>query len=105
MKRIVFITALESEYGFGLAGVTHYTCKPEELEEKLREEMGRVDVGILVIEERLAKLIPENRIRVMEEGWHGILLVLPSPEGAGGEDDYAERLVRRAIGYHVRLSV
>ena len=105
MKRIVFITALESEYGFGLAGVTHYTCKPEELEKKLREEMGRVDVGILVIEERLAKVIPENRIRVMEEEWHGILLVLPSPEGAGGEDDYAERLVRRAIGYHVKLSV
>jgi len=105
MKRVVFITAPGSEYGFGLAGVMHYTCKPEELEEKLREEMGRVDVGILVIEEQLAKVIPENLLRVMEEGWHGILLVLPSPEGTGREEDYAESLVRRAIGYHVRLNV
>jgi V/A-type H+/Na+-transporting ATPase subunit F len=67
--------------------------------------MGSVDVGILVIEEQLAKAIPENRLRVMEEEWHGILLVLPSPEGFGGEEDYAERLVRRAIGYHVRLRI
>ena len=36
----------------------------------------------------------------------GILLVLPSPEKLPAEvEDYAARLIRRAIGYHVRLNV
>jgi V/A-type H+-transporting ATPase subunit F len=42
----------------------------------------------------------------MEHGWAGILLVLPSPEKLPAEvEDYAARMIRRAIGYHVRLNV
>jgi vacuolar-type H+-ATPase subunit F/Vma7 len=103
VKRIVFITARESEYGFGLAGVTHYTSTPEELEERLREVLDKEDTGIVVLEEQLAKGISEERLRQIDERWHGILLILPSPEEYAGEEDYAQNLIRKAIGYHVRL--
>jgi len=36
----------------------------------------------------------------------GILLVLPSPVKPPAEvEDYAARLIRRAIGYHVRIKM
>jgi V/A-type H+-transporting ATPase subunit F len=42
----------------------------------------------------------------MEKRWYGILLVLPAPERVGVEvEDYAMSLIKRAIGYHVRLKL
>ena len=47
-----------------------------------------------------------ERLREIEHAWQGILLVLPSPERPEVEiEDYAVSLIRRAIGYHVRLRV
>jgi hypothetical protein len=48
----------------------------------------------------------EEHLREREQNWNGIMLVLPSPEILPAEaEDYASRLIRRAIGYHVRLNV
>jgi vacuolar-type H+-ATPase subunit F/Vma7 len=107
MKKIVFITPDNVDPGFALAGVTHYTSSPDEAEVLLRKVMADPDTGVAVIDERLATAVEEERFREMERRWFGILLVLPSPEGAGGEaaEDYARRLIRRAIGYHVRLQL
>ena len=45
-------------------------------------------------------------LRELEQAWNGVLLVLPSPEKPPAEvEDYAARLIRKAIGYHVRLNV
>ncbi len=107
MKKIVFITPAGVYPGFALAGVTHYTSLPSETEELLRKVMGDPDTGVAVVDERLAATVDEERFREMERRWFGILLVLPSPEGSAGEsmEDYAQRLIRRAIGYHVRLQL
>jgi len=107
MKKIVFITPADIRPGFALAGVTHHTPAPEEAEQLLRKVMDDPDTGVAVIDERLSSAIDEERFRTMERKWFGILLVLPSPETTGGEpmEDYAERLIQRAIGYHVRLQV
>ena len=68
--------------------------------------MDDPDNGLVIIDERLVQNSVEERIREREEGWPGILLVLPSPEKLPPEvEDYAARLIRRAIGYHVRLNV
>jgi hypothetical protein len=48
--------------------------------------------------------IDEERLREIEKGWHGVVVVLPSPVSTPAEvEDYASRLIRRAIGYHVRI--
>ena len=38
----------------------------------------------------------------MEDRWYGIFLILPAPERAFEVEDYAVRLIKRAIGYRVR---
>ena len=104
VKKIVFITPQDVQYGFSLSGVTHYIAREEELEGMLIRVLSEIETGIIIIDERLIKGIMEERLREIEYGWQGIVLVLPSPERPRVEvEDYAARLIRRAIGYHVRL--
>lgn len=106
MKKIIFITPPDAEYGFSLSGVIQYNVNVEEAEEVLKTVIAEPDTGVVVIDERLIKGINEERLRGMEERWYGILLILPAPERVGVEvEDYAMRLIRRAIGYHVRLNL
>ena len=104
MKKIVFITPKDAEYGFSLAGVTQYAVTEKEAEDTLKRALEEPEAGVIVIDERLTKGINDERMREMEEKWYGVLLILPAPEKAVVEmEDYALRLIRRAIGYHVRL--
>lgn len=104
MKKIAFITPHDAAYGFALTGITQHAVDAGGMEEKLRDVMADPDAGLVVIDERLMHEVAEDRLREMEHGWNGIFLVLPSPERAAPEaEDYAARLIRRAIGYHVRL--
>jgi len=106
MKKIAFITPPDAEYGFSLAGIPQLAVKASAVEETLKKTMAGPDNGLIIIDERLIKAISEDRLRELERGWRGILLVLPSPGKPPEEvEDYAARLIRRAIGYHVRLTL
>ena len=106
MKKIVFLSPRGEEYGFSLAGANHYTINTEELEDTLKTLMHDAETGLVVIDERLIKGITREKLREMEKRWYGILLVLPAPEKPGIEvEDYAMSLIKRAIGYHVRLKL
>ena len=104
MKKIAFMTPLDADRGFLLAGVSQHAVPAGEAEGKLRELMQDPDMGLIVIDERLLRSLDDERLRELERGWRGVVLSLPSPEKAVPEaEDYATRLIRRAIGYHVRL--
>jgi vacuolar-type H+-ATPase subunit F/Vma7 len=104
LKKIAFVTPVDAEYGFGLAGMSQYSAAPEGTEEILKKIMAEPDTGLIIIDERMLKGMSEEKIRDMEQRWEGILLVLPSPiKPSAGIEDYAERLIRKAVGYHVRL--
>jgi V/A-type H+/Na+-transporting ATPase subunit F len=106
MKKIVFITPQDVLYGFRLAGIEQRTAGPDAADAELRDALAGPDNGLVIIDERLLTDAVEERIREAEHGWPGILLVLPSPLTAPPEvEDYAARLIRKAIGYHVRLNV
>ncbi|MCK5139567.1 MAG: V-type ATP synthase subunit F [Thermodesulfovibrionia bacterium] len=106
MKKIAFITRGDAEYGFTLAGVNQYVTELENAEKMLREIVSEPDTGLVIIDERLLEGINDEKLRALERTWHGILIVLPAPERARIEiEDYAARLIRRAIGYHVKLSL
>lgn len=105
MKKIAFITPPDARYGFSLAGITQRATEDPGTEETLREVMHDPDTGLVIIDERLVTGLTDERLHELERGWHGIFLVLPSPEKAAPEaEDYVARLIRRAIGYHVRLN-
>lgn len=104
MKRIAVITPPDAEPGFRLAGISHYIAGKENAENTVRRIIREPDTGLLIIDEQLIKDIAEESLQEIERSWNGILVVLPSPERPEeGFEDYAARLIRRAIGYHVRL--
>jgi V/A-type H+-transporting ATPase subunit F len=106
MKKIAFITSADARYGFNLAGVPQHIAEAATAEETLVKTMADPGNGLIVIDERLLRDLPGERLRELERGWKGILLALPSPEKLpAGSEDYAARLIRRAIGYHVRLKL
>jgi vacuolar-type H+-ATPase subunit F/Vma7 len=106
MKKVVFLTPPDVKYGFSLTGVAQHVAETDEVDETLKKIMAEADNGLIIIEERLLSGMPEDRIREFEQAWNGILLVLPSPVKPPAEvEDYAARLIRRAIGYHVRLKI
>lgn len=106
MKKISFITPPDASCGFGLSGVPQQAVNAAGMEETLKNTMAEPGNGLIIIDERLLQGMTEERLRELEQGWHGILLVLPSPVKPPVEvEDYAARLIRRAIGYHVRLKV
>lgn len=106
MKKIVFITPADAEFGFRLTGTDQHIADKGNLMTVLKDTAADPDTGLIIIDERLMSSETEGMMKDIERSWHGILLVLPSPERAGAEtEDYASRLIRRAIGYHVRLNI
>ncbi len=104
MKKVIFITEPVARFGFSLAGIDQYIAEPQELEDILGKAVGDPENGLIVIDERLTSGIDEERMREIESAWHGVIVVLPSPLAGPGEmEDYAARLIRRAVGYHVRI--
>ena len=105
MKHIVFITPRDARHGFSLSGVTQFIVTPDEAEASIQKAMADPDCGVVIVDERLLAGIGEEHFREMERRWFGLLIVLPAPEKIGAEgEDYAERLIRRIIGYQVRLN-
>ena len=104
MSRVVFLTPSDARYGFSLTGVIQLSIPPEDPERQLRQEMADKDNGVVVIDERLVRAMGEQRYAELESSWHGLLVTLPAPEPGSGEDSL-QRLIRRALGYHVRLEL
>ncbi len=106
MKRIIFLTPEDARFGFSMAGMHQIICAAEELEAALKTILADPDTGLVIVDERLMTHMPEERFHEMEKRWSGILMVMPAPEaGRPPGEDYALRLIRRAIGYQVRLDV
>jgi len=106
VKKIVFITPADARYGFSLTGVRQMVLAPPELGKTLRTLVDDTAVGLVVIDERLTSSLAPARLRAIERRWPGVVIVLPAPEKAAlPEEDYALRLIRRAIGYQVRLTL
>jgi len=106
MKKIIFITPEDAEYGFSLTGTNQHITREDKIEDTLCEIIKEPDTGLIVIDERLLKAVSEERLREIEKIWQGVMLVMPSPDRVKAEvEDFAARLIRRAIGYHVRLKL
>ena len=105
MKRIVVIAPADARHGFALAGVRQLTSAPADLDATLQELMRDPATGVVIVDERLVAGPAQQRLRQLERRWTGLVVVLPAPgEAVRIEEDYALRLIRRAIGYQVRLS-
>jgi len=104
VKKVLFLTTPDARAGFSLAGTDQLTIEPHELEGFLIRASSDPDNGLVVIDERLTSGIDFERLREIERTWRGVVVMLPSPIAAPAEiEDYASRLIRKAVGYHVRI--
>lgn len=103
MKRIVFLTPSDADWGFRLAGAGQRVVAQREVETVLLELLSEAQTGLVVLDERLLAGITEERLSELERLWPGMVVVLPAPQRVVTEEEYALRLVQRAIGYQMRL--
>ena len=106
MNRVVFLTIEDARFGFSLAGMQQQVVSPLLAEQTLRQTIDDAQVAVVVIDERLVHAIPERDFVELEKSWHGVIVTLPAPLRVEVEaEDRLQRLIRRALGYHVRLQV
>lgn len=104
MKRLLFITPDDLPHGFAIAGLEQLAIDGKEVAATLTELTKDPDVGVLILDERLLCEIDESWLKKIEQRWPGILLILPAPQrGEEMGEDYLQRMIRRALGYHVRI--
>jgi len=104
MKEILFLTMADRAPGFALTGVRQQRLKREEVWAALQQAFDDVEVGVVAADTRLLEKLDPVRLRELTDRWPGVLVTLPAPaDKRTPPSDELQRLVQRALGYHVRL--
>ena len=104
MKEILFLTPEDSEPGFAITGVHQQILTPEEAWLKIQQACADTEIGVVAVDTRLLEKLDQVRLRELTDRWPGVLVTLPAPaDKHTPPSDELQRLVQRALGYHVRL--
>jgi vacuolar-type H+-ATPase subunit F/Vma7 len=104
MKEILFLTCEDSAPGFALTGIRQQTLTAQEAWLTIQQACTDPDVGVIAADCRLLDQLDQVRLRELTERWSGVLVTLPAPaDKRTPPSDELQRLVQRALGYHVRL--
>ena len=104
MKEILFLTPEDSAPGFALTGVRQQTLPVGEAWAVVQEACTNPEIGVLAVDSRLLEKIDPIRLRELTDRWPGVMVTLPAPaDRRAPPGDELQRLVQRALGYHVRL--
>lgn len=103
MNRIVALTPADADNGFACCGALQHAVSPGRAAETLERALEEAGSGVVILDERLVAEVGEEMLHACERRWGGVLVVLPPPGVSGVGEDYATRLIRRAVGYQVRV--
>lgn len=103
MNRIVVLTPADADNGFACCGAVQHAVAPGGATEALACALDEAGSGVVVLDERLVEEVGEVMLHSFERRWPGVLVVLPAPGVSGAGEDYAMRLIRRAVGYQVKV--
>ena len=104
--RLVVVTTPPSSAGFALAGVPVF---PESdgpsAARRVELLISESDVGGIMVEEALYRDLPEDLRRVLRDKAVPVVIPMPGPDWAAESTahDYIVEILRRAIGYRVKL--
>jgi len=105
--RLAVLVRPDDARGFQLAGARVVTATAGEEVSVLRELLAEPSLGVLAVEEGLLAPVAPRLVRRARERGIPVLLpfALPRRQGEAGRGrEYVAALIRRAIGYAVRLA-
>lgn len=107
MANIVALVDEETVLGFRLAGVgARSTGTTEELRQSSESLLADPDVRLVLLDESLFRQLPERLQRKLEDSRSPVFIPIPAfrlLKGAMKPEEYVARLMRRAIGYHIKI--
>lgn len=99
MKMYLISDNVDTLTGMRLAGVEGAVAhEPEEIEIQLDKVMADKDIGILLITEKLSKLMPEYIKDIKLNKNRPIIVEIPDRHGTGRSKDFITNYVKEAIG-------
>jgi vacuolar-type H+-ATPase subunit F/Vma7 len=103
----VIVTDPVNASGFRLTGFEVIEATPKTIREEIFAQIAKTDVGILAVNEDLLKSLDTVMVRKLEGS--DIPLVVPFPAFRSWEiptvgEGYIAQLIRRAIGYHIKIA-
>ncbi len=108
MYSVVIITDRASSVGFSLTGVEVREATSETAAQVLRETIDKGNVGLIAINEDFIKGFDQRMMRIVTESEMPLIIPFPpvvySEEKRDVEESYAAQLIRKAIGYHIKLT-
>ena len=104
MKEILFLTTQDSAPGFALTGVRQQKLKEGDAWGAIQKACADPELGVIAADTRLLEKLDQVRLRELIDRWAGVFVTLPAPASKRKTpSDELQRLVQRALGYHVRL--
>lgn len=107
MARLIVITDPDTALGFRLAGVdVREVGAQEEAAEQLLSLLRSRKAGIVIYNEEYRWGLPEKSLSEMEESVSPVFYAIPVSQATREGDmreHYLARLLRRAIGYQLKL--
>jgi V/A-type H+/Na+-transporting ATPase subunit F len=105
-RSAVVVTRPGDALGFRLAGVRTEEVDPGDEESRVAALLASPDVGVLAIEDDVLGRVPEALLERASRTGLPVVFPFTLPRRLaepGAAETYVGLLIRRAIGYHVRL--
>lgn len=105
-QRLVVIASSGLSAGFALAGVPVFEASDgADAARRIDRLADEGNVGVVMVDEPLYRDIPEDARRGFEKSTIPVVIPVPGPDWTteSGAHEYIVEILRRAIGYRVRL--
>ena len=105
-KRLAVITSPGLSAGFALAGVPVVEAADgRDAASRIQRAVEEMNAGVVIIDEPLYADLPEDFRRALNRSATPVVIPVPGPDWAEGASahEYIVEILRRAIGYRVRL--
>jgi len=105
-RRLVVITSPGLSAGFALAGVSVFEATDgQDAARQIDHCVDEVNAGVVIIDEPLYRDLPEEVLRNLRRSAIPVVCPVPGPDWTAESTahEYIVEILRRAIGYRVKL--
>jgi vacuolar-type H+-ATPase subunit F/Vma7 len=104
-RKLAVITTPGLSAGFALAGVPTIEAIDGETAAKQVRRLADMNTGVIIIDEPLYEDLPDDFRRDLQRSAVPVVIPVPGPDWTEGTSahEYIVDILRRAIGYRVRL--